>query len=287
VPGRDCSGKYHRWHASGTANLGVLLKFTSYYKDMEVASGQLHYAMAREYSGRLGRFNPADPSRSVAPFVFVGDPVGLPSWYCVLLRLIRLCLSALAAYGMGAHGESLVLAMFVIPLPLDVFSAVSMRFSLRLVLSAAGAYLLGFRQTSLLFAAALMLIPIDVFFKGLAMFFPTPKLRSVGLPRCPVCQSEQSYDATKSGDRFSCQSCNEQLTLVRNTWRPNAWTEAISTAMLVIFIWALIYLKEPLAREIILFLWLLDVDLSLAFVKPPELQRLRLKSQSLHSLNLH
>lgn len=53
------------WYATGTADPSVLLKFTSYYKDMEVASGQLHYAMAREYSGRLGRFNPADPARSL------------------------------------------------------------------------------------------------------------------------------------------------------------------------------------------------------------------------------
>lgn len=29
---------------------------------MEVASGQLHYAMAREYSGRIGRFSMADPA---------------------------------------------------------------------------------------------------------------------------------------------------------------------------------------------------------------------------------
>lgn len=53
------------WYAMGTADPSVLRKFTSYYKDTEVAAGQLHYAMAREYSGRIGRFHMADPVGSM------------------------------------------------------------------------------------------------------------------------------------------------------------------------------------------------------------------------------
>jgi RHS repeat-associated protein len=60
------------WYATGTADPSVLRKFTSYEKDAEVASGQLHYAVFRTHGARIGRFNRPDPVQGGG-----GDPQGL------------------------------------------------------------------------------------------------------------------------------------------------------------------------------------------------------------------
>jgi RHS repeat-associated protein len=51
------------WYSNGTADPSVLQKFTSYEKDGEVASGQLHYAIHRTHGARIGRFLRPDPVR--------------------------------------------------------------------------------------------------------------------------------------------------------------------------------------------------------------------------------
>jgi RHS repeat-associated protein len=49
------------WYVGGTADPSVERKFTSYLVDEEASNAKLHYAVAREHSARLGRFQTADP----------------------------------------------------------------------------------------------------------------------------------------------------------------------------------------------------------------------------------
>jgi RHS repeat-associated protein len=55
-----------QWYATGTADPSVLRKFTTYSKETEATTGQLNYALARELSARIGRFNMTDPVRGQA-----------------------------------------------------------------------------------------------------------------------------------------------------------------------------------------------------------------------------
>jgi len=49
------------WYDTGMADPSVVRKFTSYNRDSEAASGFLNYAVFRQHSSRLGRFQMADP----------------------------------------------------------------------------------------------------------------------------------------------------------------------------------------------------------------------------------
>ena len=51
------------WYGAGQANASVRRKFTSYVQDSEAVNAGMTYAIARESSGRLGRFYETDPKR--------------------------------------------------------------------------------------------------------------------------------------------------------------------------------------------------------------------------------
>ncbi|HTT23525.1 MAG TPA: RHS repeat-associated core domain-containing protein [Candidatus Sulfotelmatobacter sp.] len=71
------------WYDTGMADPSVVRKFTSYNRDTEAAAGFLNYAVFRQHSSRLGRFQMADPvvSTTGSPQGFnryayaAGDPV--------------------------------------------------------------------------------------------------------------------------------------------------------------------------------------------------------------------
>ncbi|HKV27311.1 MAG TPA: hypothetical protein VJN90_03420 [Candidatus Acidoferrales bacterium] len=212
--------------------------------------------------------------------------VRFPVGYSVLLRLVRLFFFAIVAYYLGAHGTALIFAPFVIPLPLDQLKLGSTAFPLRVALSLGGAYLLGFRGIPFIIAFALMMIPIDGFFDILSKAIPVGRLRESRLAKCPNCQSDLPENEIDFRSIAICRSCGLRVALSTRAVRYKALVDTVSTAILLFFIWAILFSHQQYLSDAVLLIWLLYMDLSLSFVGVFEREAKALSVRERYSISL-
>lgn len=206
--------------------------------------------------------------------------LSFPTYYVVLLRLIRIVLSGGFAYAIGLRGEHLVWAAFLIPLPLDLFGSRDLSFRSRFVLATALAYLLGIRSIAFALVVGAMLIPIEMLFRFVARLLPTPKMKIVPSPKCPACGSPVGSIHSDDDSTLICPTCRTALKMWHRMAESETWHEVIAAALVVLFAYSLIHLGASPKAYILLAVGLLYSDLSLAISGSPIVVRIKPSSKA-------
>ncbi len=209
-----------------------------------------------------------------------GGGLKFPSKYLVSLRITRVVLAGLIAYGLGLRGEFLIWAAFVLPLPLDIFNATHLSLSIRVSLSALIAYFLRLRGIVFWVGTLLGSIPVEFLFRALYIWFPPSRFDAFNSPVCPECGAAISYNALYSSDFCSCNTCHQQLRISKSFRLDNRWNVLRTTAGLL-FLTCLLYMRHSGLRDIVLIIALLNADLPEALFEPPVLEKDRQRFPSL------